>query len=223
MWPANTGCWKLFWRISRPRGKQGSSCGHASKRPTDRWTVKFLVAVRVEVVVGRTSVARVTLNRAVLCVSLGVSQVWARAQLALKVSAPTLQLDFVDSALSPTASSDPMFLFCLGYCCLLSLRTGETGSSGKCLNFSVWKSCHRCHFSVSTEGDPAGQWGGVTRGKSCRRSLKSLRMSMRCVSHLGSHHTPIHGKPFFLCLLYVTTLTYPGDCCFAVFLSRNFH
>lgn len=122
----------------------------------------------------------------------------------------------------PTSSPDPMFLFCLGSCCLLSLRTGETGSSGKCLNFSVWNGCHRCRCSVSTEGDPACQWGGVTRGKSCR-SLKSLRTSMRSVGHLGSHHTPIHGKPLFLRLLSVPTLMYPGDCCFAVFVSRIFH
>ena len=63
---------EIVWRISRPRGKQGSGCGHASKSPMDRWPVEFLVAVHMDVVVGRISVARVTLNRAVLCVSLGV-------------------------------------------------------------------------------------------------------------------------------------------------------
>ena len=133
------------------------SCGHASKGPMDRWSVKSLVAVCVEDVVGRISVAHVTPNRAILCVSLGVGGLpgvskgavgpegvrsHASARLCGR-SAPT------HSLLWPHVS---LPLLCLGYCCSLSLRTGETGSSGKCLNFSVWNGCHRCRFLCVRRG-----------------------------------------------------------------------
>ena len=158
------------------------SCGHASKGPMDRWSVKSLVAVCVEDVVGRISVAHVTPNRAILCVSLGVGGLpgvskgavgpegvrsHASARLCGR-SAPT------HSLLWPHVS---LPLLCLGYCCSLSLRTGETGSSGKCLNFSVWNGCHRCRLFVCPQRvtEPVSEEGWWK--ESLRRSPKPLRMS----------------------------------------------
>lgn len=52
--------------------ENGPSCGYATKGPMERWSAKSLVEVCVEDVVGGISVAHVTPNRAILCVSLGV-------------------------------------------------------------------------------------------------------------------------------------------------------
>ena len=150
---------------------------------------------------------------------LGVSQVWARVQLALKVSSPTLQLDFVDGLLPPIPSSDPMFLFRFSVWATIAHWVWEPEKQA--LQGSVWTFLSGTavtdvvFFCVSAEGDWACQWGGLVKGKSQEIS-QIPENELRSVSHLGSHHTPIHGKPFFLCLLCESTLTHPGDCCFHV-------
>lgn len=88
------------------------------------------------------------------------------------------------------------------------------------LTFLSGTCCHRCRCLVSR-----GRPGLSVRRGDEREVLQISQISengMRSVGHLGSHHTPIHGN-HSSSVSSVPTLMYPGDRCFAVFVSRIFH